>query len=74
MSVFGVGEVVGSFFIGFIVDMFGSKAGCLVKIGTLITTLIFFNEFLIINDYNILTYLSSFMWGVQDGAVNTFIQ
>lgn len=63
MAVFGVGEVIGAFFIGFIIDTFGSRATCLMNVGVLIATTIFFLEFLLINDYNILTYITTFLWG-----------
>lgn len=63
MAVFGVGEVLGAFFIGYIVDHFGSRSACLVNVGILIATTIFFIEFLVINQYNALTFLTTFFWG-----------
>ena len=74
MSVFGVGEVLGAFFIGYIVDTFGSRSACLVNVGILVATTIFFIEFLVINNYNFLTYVTTFLWGFQDSCNNTHLQ
>ena len=71
MILFGLGEVFGCFFIGFIVDRFGSKkAGIanivIVTIMAGITVL-----YCIIFEYGFLAFLMCFLWGFQDSAVNT---
>ena len=63
MVVFGVGEVVGAFVEGYIVDSIGSKKTCFFNTIILIITTILFLGFLIINQYNALTYLTTFFWG-----------
>ena len=50
MVLFGVGEVLGCFFIGFTVDKFGSKASVLFNLS--IITLMFGTTFLYIWDYS----------------------
>jgi predicted MFS family arabinose efflux permease len=71
MVLFGVGEVLGCFFIGFTVDRFGSKASVLFNLS--IITLMFGTTFLYIWDYHFgwLAFFMCFLWGFQDSAVNT---
>jgi predicted MFS family arabinose efflux permease len=68
---FGVGEVTGGFFIGFIVDKYGSKTAILCNLITILimtgVTLAFINKF----EFNALPWIMCFMWGFQDSGVNT---
>ena len=64
MSLFGLGEVSGAFFSGFIIDWYGSKANCIANFFLLGATMIFTLEFLFINDYNALVFLMTFLHGV----------
>jgi len=71
MVLFGVGEILGCFFIGFIVDRKGSKVATLFNLGIILimglTTIAFIEYY----QYGWLAYFMCFMWGIQDSAVNT---
>jgi len=71
---FGLGEIFGSFFIGFIVDKYGSKTAILTNI--LIIVLMFGVTIAFIVDFhfNALAWIMCFLWGFQDSAVNTQVQ
>ena len=71
MSVFGVGEVFGCFFIGFIIDKFGSKRATLVILGIIVVMTGFTFAYIGVWKFGPLAYLMCFMWGFQDSAVNT---
>jgi predicted MFS family arabinose efflux permease len=63
MVAFGVGEILGCFFIGWIVDRFGSKVAVIVNliVITIMTglTLGWLAQF----DYTFLTFAMTFSWG-----------
>lgn len=63
MITFGAGEILGCFFIGYIVDRFGSRKAVFANIGILLITFAYVIEFLIINQYNILAFIMAFLWG-----------
>lgn len=63
MTVFGLGEVLGAFFIGYLIDHFGSRSCSLVNVALVMITTVFMLEFLFINEYNVLTFVTTFMWG-----------
>jgi predicted MFS family arabinose efflux permease len=74
MVLFGVGEVLGCFFIGQVVDRLGSKAAtvaiCVIQLVMGGITM----AYIIIYKYGVLAYLLCFIWGFQDSAVNAHIQ
>lgn len=74
MIFFGVGEILGCFFIGWVVDKYGSyKAtvvNCIIMTAMGIVTVIY----AIVYDFGILAFAMCFLWGFQDSAVNTHSQ
>ena len=68
---FGVGEIFGCFFIGVIVDKFGSKKATLLNLVNVVlmmaSTILFIVEF----KFNYMAWIMCFLWGVTDSAVNT---
>ncbi len=74
MVALGVGEMLGGQLIGQIIDFKGSKAACLANSFIMIILTACTLSFLIVNQYNILVFLTTFMWGFQDSAVNTHSQ
>lgn len=71
MTSLGVGEFIGSPLIGWLIDKKGSKITCLVNSGLMVLTLAFTLAFLIVDKYNWLAWVMTFMWGLSDSAVNT---
>ncbi len=71
---FGVGEVLGCFFIGFFIDKIGSKISAAINVVILIlmgaATLIFVHK----AGYNYWAHVMCFLWGFQDSAINTHAQ
>ena len=63
MVAFGVGEVLGCFFIGSIVDRFGSRKTCFVNIGICVSMTTVTLIFIGINEYSALAYVMCFLWG-----------
>lgn len=63
MIMFGLGEILGCFFIGYIVDKYGSRPATFVNIAimsimTLVTLAYCFQY-----EYGFLAYVMCFMWG-----------
>jgi MFS family permease len=71
MVAFGLGEIVGGLLIGQVVDRRGSKLASLVNMGLVAFTVLLTLFYLSYLRYNLLVFLMAFMWGVEDGAVNT---
>ena len=74
MVLFGLGEILGAFFIGFFIDRIGSKLATFINI-TIIgimggVTL----GYVFIEKWNALAWIMCFFWGFQDSCVNTHIQ
>ena len=71
MSVFGIGEMAGSIFMGLVVDKISSKVGCIVNM--ICVVIVWAVSFMQIqaNKDNILVYFFTFVWGFMDGGVNT---
>jgi predicted MFS family arabinose efflux permease len=74
MSVFGGGEVLGCFFIGYIIDTYGSKKTVIANLILITFTTILTFSFLGMWEFNVLAYLMCFIWGFQDSCINTHIQ
>ena len=73
MSVFGLGEVLGAPIFGNIRDRIGNKVAIVYL--TIITTMAVFCFLYLnhVNKWSNLAYLMTFMWGLQDGSINTMI-
>ena len=71
---FGFGEILGCFFIGYIVDRFGSKVAgaCNITIMSLMTLVTI--SYCVMYQFNWIAFLMCFLWGFQDSAVNTHSQ
>ena len=63
MVIFGIGELVGCFFIGYIVDKKGSKFAALVDVIIIVAQTLFTLLFLWIHEFNALVYVMTFLWG-----------
>jgi sugar phosphate permease len=71
MIFFGVGEILGCFFIGWVVDKYGSYKATLVNCVIMTAMGIVTVIYAIVYDFGILAYVMCFLWGFQDSAVNT---
>ncbi len=74
MILFGLGQVLGCFFIGWIVDHMGSYKATLANIGIMVLMGIFTVIYAIVNSFNALAFIMCFFWGFQDSAINTHTQ
>ena len=63
MLVFGIGEVLGSFFIGQIIDSQGSKLVSIINVVLIIVMTFVTLAFLGINQFNLLAFVMTLMWG-----------
>lgn len=63
MVVFGLGELLGCFFIGYIVDKYGSKLAALVDVLIIVLQTLLTLLFLWSNQFNWLAYAMCFAWG-----------
>ncbi len=74
MILFGIGEILGCFFIGWVVDKYGSHRAtifnCVIMSAMGLVTVLY----AIIYDFGVLAFLMCFLWGFQDSAVNTHSQ
>ena len=73
MSMFGVGEIVGSNIMGAVVDKFGPKMGTVMNnfniLAMVLVTLINFH----VLKYDFLSFLLCFTWGWLDGSLNSHV-
>lgn len=63
MVVFGIGELMGCFFIGYIVDKKGSKYAAIIDVVIIAIQTIFTLLFLWVDEFNYLAYIMTFLWG-----------
>jgi MFS family permease len=66
-----MGEVLGCFYIGAIIDRYGSKKAVFANVFILVILSLYSVAFILVNDYNLLTFIAVFLWGIQDSAINT---
>jgi hypothetical protein len=71
---FGFGEIFGGFFIGFIVDKFGSRLAIISNVLIMLTMFGVTIAFILSYEFNALAWAMCFLWGFQDSAVNTQVQ
>jgi predicted MFS family arabinose efflux permease len=71
MVVFGFGEVIGGLIIGQVIDRRGSRYVAVVNVLIVLIMTFVTLAFLGINQFNLLAFLMTFMWGLQDSTVNT---
>ena len=63
MIAFGCGEVMGCFFIGFIMDKMGSKKASFFILGIIVIMTGVSVVFITIDRYSALAFVMAFMWG-----------
>lgn len=63
MVLFGVGEILGCFYIGFIVDRYGSKAAIFHNLAIMLIMGGITMAFILVYKFNFLAYLMCFIWG-----------
>ena len=73
MTAFGVGEVLGGFLHGLLIDKIGSKKT--VFFNLIIIAALFVSTMMSLwqLEYNYLTFITTFLWGYQDGMTNIFL-
>jgi predicted MFS family arabinose efflux permease len=73
LVVFGYGEVVGGILHGILIDKIGSRET--VKFNILLILIMIFSTIFSIIDlrFNVMTFVTCFLWGYADGALNVFL-
>ena len=71
MTALGFGEVFGCFFIGMIIDKYGSKKSTLVILVLIVFTFLSTFAYIKVWEFGVLAYVMCFFWGFSDSAVNT---
>jgi len=74
MTLFGVGEILGAFFIGFFIDKIGSKLTVFVNLTIIAIMGGVSLGYILVEKWNVLAWLMCFFWGFQDSAINTHCQ
>ena len=68
---FGVGDVLGGVDTGLLIDRIGPKYTCLTNMASVVLL----TSATVLNvsqaEYNVWTYIMCFLWGFQDGSLNT---
>lgn len=64
MVIFGIGEVIGGIIIGQVIDKRGSKYVAVVNVLIVLIMTFVTLAFLGINEFNMLAFLMTFMWGI----------
>ena len=70
MIAFGFGEVFGAFFMGWFIDNYNPKRGTIMNMGIIILMTIVTIISIGSGRFNWLSFVMSFLWGVQDGMIN----
>ena len=63
MIMFGLGEILGCFFIGKIVDKFGSKKAAYANIVIMVLMVIITVVYILIFQFSVLAFILCFLWG-----------
>ena len=74
MVLFGFGEILGAFFIGFFIDKIGSKLSVFVNLAIIVIMGGVTLGYIVIEKWNALAWIMCFFWGFQDSAINTHCQ
>jgi predicted MFS family arabinose efflux permease len=69
MALLGVGEVIGCFVIGYIVDKFGSKTAILCNLLLISMMMSSTIVFIIMFEFNYMAWIMCFLWGFTDSAI-----
>lgn len=68
MTALGVGEMMGGFFIGFIIDKVGNRAAVYSNLVLIVIQTVFMLLYLYSNTFGWLAFAMTFTWGFQDSA------
>lgn len=71
MALFGLGEVLGAFFIGFFIDKIGSKLSVFVNLAIISIMGGVTLGYILGEQWNALAWIMCFFWGFQDSCINT---
>ena len=71
MVLFGIGEILGCFVIGYIVDRFGSRVASVMNIVIMISMTLVTVIYCVVWQFSWVAHLMCFLWGFQDSALNT---
>lgn len=71
MVLLGVGEILGCFFIGFIVDKLGSRTAIVCNLFCILLMIASTIVYIIIYKFNYMAWIMCFLWGFTDSAINT---
>ena len=74
MALLGVGEVIGCFAIGYVVDKFRSKKAILCNLVLISLMMGSTITFIIMFEFNYMVWIMCFLWGFTDSAINTNTQ
>lgn len=64
MVLFGIGEILGCFVIGFVVDRFGSRTASVVNIVIMITMTLVTLVYCVAWEFSWIAHLMCFLWGL----------
>ena len=70
MVPFGVGELLGSIIIGPFIDKYSHRASIIPLLISLILCFTLLLIFTIFNQYTVLMYFMTFIWGIFDSFIN----
>ena len=71
MICLGIGEIVGSFVVGQVIDRKGSKVTSYLTVGLILLQTVLMLWFIGQNTYGLLVFVLTFVFGFQDAVVNT---
>ena len=71
MISFGFGEVFAGALQGWFIDKYSSRSANILNLAVIIVMIAVSMISIYSEQFNILTFIMSFLWGVQDGVINT---
>eukprot|EP00347_Sterkiella_histriomuscorum_P023914 403332950 len=69
----GLGEIVGGFFIGQVIDKMGNKSASIINMVCVAIQTLVVILFLYRNKFSLMVFFMTFIWGFADSGVNTHI-
>lgn len=71
MMFLGIGQAISGLIMGFIIDLFNSRRACIANVIVMGCTFFVSVVNLQRMEFGWISYLTCFMWGLQDGCLNT---
>ena len=68
----GVGEIIGSLAMGKVSDKYGPKTTVIIVLILTLTAFVVLFATIVNYRFNALTFVMTFMWGIQDASVSNF--